>query len=76
MDIVVRVYISCNIVELRTFEPFMRAMDFSAFHADITVYCIDNGRSINIRCSPVMRNCYSWRTFKNQWERQHGPLHQ
>lgn len=72
MDTLVRVQVVCNLSELRSLEVFHRAAEFARYDADIDIVCTDTRQMRAYQCSAVRHNCYGWRYFKEEWERQFG----
>lgn len=74
MDVICSVRINCNIVELRAFVPFIRGLAFCQYYADVTIYCIDTGESMQFHCSPQRPEPRTWRDLRDQWVTKHGQL--
>lgn len=71
----VKVQILCNPPELKTYEPFHKAAEFATYDSDIDIVCHDLQQKKAFICSSVQANCYGWRHFKEEWERQFGRIH-
>lgn len=75
MHTLVKVQIQFNLSELRTYEVFHKAAEFSSYDADIDLICTDTRQVKTYICSSLRANCYGWRHFKEEWERQFGRVH-
>lgn len=67
------VFISCTPAEVRNFNVFERAAEFSRYECSVEIRCED-GRELHCTCDPVGPTCWGWQSFKSQWEKKHGPI--
>jgi hypothetical protein len=75
MQTLVRVQILCRVSELLTYEAFHRAAEFGSYDSDIDIVCTETRQTKTYICTSVRANCYGWRFFKEEWERQFGRIH-
>lgn len=75
METACSVMIECSLTELRLYEPFFRAAEFTRFNSVIEIHCQETGQRIRVQCLKDDANCYGWRHFANQWQRRFGRIH-
>lgn len=76
MDTVCSVQIECTMDEMKSYEPFFRAAEFSRFDSVIRIRCSDSGQQIIVRCKAGDGLCFGWRHFYTAWTRRFGRLNQ
>lgn len=74
MQIKVQAQVLCNRAELVNNSAFVQADEFARYDAEIEIICRETAQQRQYSCSQTLANCYGWRHFKDEWERQYGKL--